>query len=328
MKAIIPAAGKGTRLRPHTLHTPKILLPIAGKPVLDYCIEMLLDVGCDEIGLIVGFQKEQLAEYTTQRYPEKIRLFEQTTPKGIAHAIAQAEDFLQDDPVIILLGDTLVDVNLQPVVDAHTTSLGVLEVADPSAMGIVEFGADGFVQSLVEKPENPQTNLALVGIYYVHEGTALRHAIHHIIHKDITTKGEYQITDAFQEMIRMGYQMTTFPVTNWYDTGTQENLLATNQIFMDRFIDPRQYEYPNSLIIPPVLIDTSTTISDSIIGPYVTLEGHCTVSNSIVRNSIISHHVTVHNSICSDSLIGEHTILQGTTKQINLGQYSSLKTET
>jgi glucose-1-phosphate thymidylyltransferase len=322
MRAIIPVAGFGTRLRPHTYTLPKVLLNVAGKPIIGHILDKIVEDGFDEATIIVGTMGEKIREYVTSKFKLKFDFVEQHEPKGLAHAISLAHKSFTSDPILIILGDTIFDVNLKPLLKEIHSSLGVKKVEDPRRFGVVEM-KDGFVKQLIEKPENPTSNLALVGLYWIRNPKLLEECIDELFKNNKKTKGEFQLTDALQAMVEKGEKVKTFNVEGWYDCGKPETLLATNRHLLDKF--PHRNSRDGVVINPPVFIAEDAKISRSIIGPYATIASGAVVENSIIRNSIVSDDAQVHCALLEDSLVGDNSIVRGNFQRINIGDSSEIE---
>ncbi|MCC7429941.1 NTP transferase domain-containing protein [bacterium] len=324
MKAIIPVAGMGSRLRPHTHTIPKVMLNVAGKPIIAHIMEKLIEENIDEAVFIVGYLGEQIEKFIRSNYKIKVHFVTQNEPKGLGHAIFMAEDFLKDEPVFIILGDTIFDVDLKEVLSGEFSSLGVHTVENPERFGVAIKNGD-FILTLVEKPKTLLSKLALVGLYYIKNAHNLNLALHELFEKKITTNGEYQLTDALQLMIAKGEKFTTFDVDGWYDCGKSETLLATNRHILSK---QSQKELSQNVvleetqIIQPVFIGENVKIKNSIIGPYVTVNDGSVIENSILKNSILNKNSYLTFSILENSIIGENASVTGNFKQLNVGDYS------
>jgi len=327
MKAVIPVAGFGTRMRPHTLTHPKVLLPVADKPMIGHIVEKLIDDGVDGLVFVVGHLGDKVEEYIRNSFKIKSHFIEQKEFLGLGHAIYTAGDFLTAEPLIIVLGDTLYDVDLKSVIGSDFSSLGVKEVDDPRRFGVAVTGKDGFITRLVEKPQKFVSKLALVGLYYFTNGEKLKQALEELIAKNIRTKNEYQLTDALQIMIDRGEKMGVFNVDGWYDCGKPETLLETNGIILRQRFADKKYQYKDSIIIPPVFIHPEAEIEKAVIGPEVTIGANCKISQSVIRNTIIGEYTIIKNIVLQDSLIGEHTFVKGEIRELNLGDYSRINFE-
>lgn len=323
MRAIIPVAGFGTRLKPHTLTHPKVLLNVGGKPIIAHIIEKLFDEGITEATFIVGYLGEKIEQFISETYPNlKADYVEQKELLGLGHAIYQASPTFNDDELIIILGDTVFDVNLNHISNSEFSALGVKEVEDPRRFGVAELN-DGFVSKLIEKPENPTTNLALVGLYYIKNSGLLTRSIEELMQKDIKTKGEFQLTDALQLMIDHGEKMATFPVKGWYDCGKPETLLSTNQFILSKNGD--DLEIDSVVINQPVYISPSAKIKNSVIGPYVSIGDNCDVLDSVIKNSIINKNSKVQRMVLTDSIIGADAKVKGSLHKMNVGDSLELE---
>ena len=324
MKAIIPVAGFGTRMRPHTLTHPKVLLPVADRPMIAHIVDKIIEDGIDELVFVVGYLGDKVEEFIRRNYNVKASFVEQEEFLGLGHAIYTARDFLGDEPIFIVLGDTIYDVELKPTLKNKTSSLGVKTIDDPRRFGIAVLDEKGFITKLVEKPKKPVSNLALVGLYFFKNGKTLKKALAQLIEKNIRTKNEYQLTDAIQLMIDQGEKISTFNVTGWYDCGKPETLLETTGIILQRDFSRKKYKYENVIINQPVYIHENAAIENSIIGPNVTVAENTHISDCIISNSIISPGVKLKKIKITDSIIGSHASVTGKSKSLNLGDYSEI----
>jgi glucose-1-phosphate thymidylyltransferase len=323
MRAIIPVAGVGSRLRPHTYTLPKVLLNVAGKPILGHILDELVRQGFKEATIITGYLKELVEDYVRTNYSLKVDFIEQPKLMGLGHALWLARETFGREPLFIILGDTIFDVNLTSVLQSPTSALGVKTVEDPRRFGVVELQADGkTIAQLVEKPDVPPTNLAIVGLYFIQNPQLLATCLDDIVSNDVRTRGEYQLTDALQRMIDAGERFTTFAVEGWYDCGKPETMLATNRYLLER--KPMQRDCLDSVIIPPVYISPSAVVERSVIGPYATIAEGAIVLNSIVRDSIISDYATVDQSMLDRSIVGNNAQVRGNFRRINVGDSSEV----
>ncbi|UCE18153.1 MAG: NTP transferase domain-containing protein [Gemmatimonadota bacterium] len=322
MKAIIPVAGEGTRMRPYTYARPKALLHVAGKPILAHILDKLEEHGIDEVTLIVGHLGDKIEEYVKSCYDFPAHFVEQTERLGIAHALFLAKKFVGAEPLFIVLGDTIFETDLEPVFKGQYTSLGIKEVEDPRRFGIVALEG-GFVQRVVEKPEEPETNLALVGMYYIKDPLLLIECIEEMIEQDMKTKGEYQLTDAFEMMIGKGHRITTFGVEHWYDCGKPEALLATNRHLLE--LRGQDLTLGGSVVQPPVFIEESAVVKSSVIGPHVSVAAGARVQHSILRDSIIGEKAFVSNSMLDKSIVGDNAVIKGSFTRLTIGDMSEVE---
>jgi glucose-1-phosphate thymidylyltransferase len=322
VKAIIPAAGIGSRLRPHTHTAPKALLHVAGKPIIGHIIDELLAYNIREFVIIIGFLGEMITEYVNANYPNiEVSFVEQKELKGLGWAIHLSLKHVENDPVLIILGDTIFDINLEDVLKSEYDSLGIKTVDDPRRFGIVETSGK-YITRLIEKPEQPTSNKALVGIYYIKSIDLFKNCLGELIEKEIKSKGEFQLTDALSLMLEKGCRLTTFAVDGWYDCGKKETLLETNRYLLSQIKTNTQYK--DVIIIPPVYISTSAKIINSVIGPYVSVADHAIVENSVIRDSIISSGAEVKQCLLDSSLVGNHSSVIGTYNRLNLGDSSEI----
>lgn len=326
MKAIIPVAGMGTRLRPHTHTQPKVLLNVAGKPIIAHIMDQIPGTRIDHVVFIVGHFKDMFESWAKDRYRDlQMDFVEQPEMLGLGHAVGLGLDS-NDADVMIILGDTIFEVDLKKVLESPYSSIGVQQVDDPRRFGVVVEKA-GFIVDLVEKSDHPPSQNAIVGLYYIKNGGFLKECIDGIIADQITTKGEYQITDALQRMVRQGEKMTTFTIAGWYDCGTAETLLDSNQHLLtkarnasDELTDRRR----DNIIREPVFISASAAVEHSVIGPYATIGDHAEITSSIISDSIIGDHARIDKAILHRSIVGQHAVVEDTTKKLNISDHSEI----
>jgi glucose-1-phosphate thymidylyltransferase len=322
MRAIIPVAGIGSRLKPHTFSTPKVLLNVGGKPIIAHILDKLLEEGINKATFVIGYLGDVIKDYVEKTYPTmKSSFIEQKSMEGLGHAIYTAIPTFDDEEIFIILGDTIFDVDLKGVFKNKISSLGVKEVEDPRRFGVAVL-KDGYVEKLVEKPQTPVSNLALVGLYYVSHKKALIDSLNELVEKDIRTKGELQLTDALQIMIDKGEKVTTFPVEGWYDCGKPETLLSTNRFLLNRRSYSRKLD--KVVINEPVFIADDAEISNSVIGPYTTIASGCKIKECIIRNSIVDSDARVEKALLDNSIIGRNVLVRGTYKRLNSGDSSEI----
>ncbi len=322
MRAIIPVAGIGTRLRPHTYTLPKVLVNVAGKPILGHILDALVEQGLSDATIVTGYKADLVEEYVRSNYDLPCTFVMQDDLKGLGHAIWTAREALADKPVLIILGDTVFDVDLSVLHTSQFSSLGVKTVEDPRRFGVVI--TDGpFVERLVEKPETPLSYNALVGLYYIVHPRLLAECLEELITKDVRTKGEYQLTDALQLMVDRGEKFTTFAVEGWHDCGKPETLLETNRFLLNN--RSSSAAPAGCVIVPPVHIDPTAIVEHSVIGPYASISKGAVVRNAIVRDSIISDLATVADIALDQSIVGENATVTGRFASINIGDASIVK---
>jgi glucose-1-phosphate thymidylyltransferase len=326
IKAIIPVAGVGSRLRPHTHTTPKALIHVAGRPILAHILDDLERLGVTDVVLVVGHMSEAIRAYVDAHYGHLRRSYvEQTERLGLGHAVRMTRDLVIGHPVFIVLGDTIFRADFSAVVRGGESAIGVHEVDDPRRFGIVETEG-GWARRLVEKPDQPTSNLAIVGVYYLTDSKLLFQALDTLVEKDLRTKGEYQLTDALQLMIEQGHRIRPFRVDGWYDCGKTETLLETNRELLDRAgANGSDAVAAGSIVIPPVAIDPAAVIERSIVGPHVSIAARAVVREAVVRNSIVNEDAVVEQILLEGSVIGENALVRGNFRRLNVGDSSEVR---
>lgn len=327
MKAIIPVAGAGTKLRPHTYTQPKALIPLAGKTILSIIVDQLRDAGIHEFVFIIGYLGEKIKDYVYEKYPDlKVHFVQQSDRHGIGHAIQLTRDIVGNDEIFIVLGDTICEYDVKAVLEMPYSALGLKKVDDPRNFGVAEIGEDGFIGKVVEKPQIPKSNMALVGIYRIKETASLFNCIENNIRNQLMSHGEFSITDAIECMIQNGAQFQSFKVENWFDCGKKETLLESNATLMKKFggviADGPNFE--NTIIVHPVSIGTGCDIKNSIIGPNVTIGEKTTINYSIVKDSIIGSFAHLYDIVLTHSLIGSDTEVKGESRSLNIGDNTEI----
>ena len=333
MKIIIPMAGRGSRLRPHTLTTPKPLIPIAGKPIVHRLVEDIAKVcseKIEEIAFVIGdFGAEVEADLIAiaEKLGAKGTICHQLEPLGTAHSIWMAKEAL-DGPVVVAYADTLFRADFKLDMESDGV-VWVKQVDNPSAFGVVKLDENEVITDFVEKPQEFVSDLAIIGIYFFSDGQKLYKEIEYIIDNNITVGGEYQLTDALENMRAKGDQFTLGKVDEWMDCGNKAVTVETNT----RILNLDQEEYTtvnpnavveNSLIIPPCFIGDGVVIKDSKIGPNVSLGNGTVVESSNIDNSLIQEQSVITNANLSDSMIGNNAKYYGVSRSISLGDYSEL----
>ncbi len=322
MKVIIPTAGSGTRLRPHTFTSPKTLIHVAGLPILDYLLEPLAKIpDLSELIFIVGDNGEQIREYVETYYNLPTTYLWQNEQQGLGHAISLAKERDNGEPVLILLGDKIFEGGYQKFVQNPYTVIGVKIVENPQRVGIVETEGE-FITHLIEKPENPPTNLVIEGVYYIQNSRLLFHCLDELIEKDIRTHNEYQLTDGLQLMLEYGDRMKV-EFVNSLHCGTPDQLLGANRSILKKRTSQR-YRFPNSVIIPPVFIGEGVVIEGAIIGPYVSIGSGTRVVNAIIKDAIIHPNAEIRDVLISRSVIGPDARVHGSFQHFNIGGSSRI----
>ena len=330
MNIVIPMAGLGTRLRPHTWSKPKQLVSVAGKAVLGHVFDTFATVPePDNIELIniVGYLGEQIEAYMKENYPQvKAHFVTQEDPRGQSHAIYLARQYLHG-PMLMVFADTLLETDLSFL--AHETADAVAwvkPVPDPRRFGVAVVGADGWVTRLIEKPTDMSNNLAVVGFYYFKSSEALISAIEEQMRRDIQLKGEYYLADAVNIMLERGLKMRVEKVDVWLDAGTVEAMLETNHYLLEHDRDNSALAAQRSgvVVIPPVFVHPSAKIENAVIGPHASIGAECCVLGSIVRNSILEDGAHVTDVILENSLIGRQAQIQRRAMVVNAGDQTVL----
>ncbi len=325
MRAIIPVAGVGERLRPFTQTIPKPLLPVAGKPILAHIMDELIDIGIEEFVLVVGHLSRQVREFITDRYKSEVKVdfVFQEKLLGLGYAVMLALDKIgQDEPVLIILGDTIVRTDLRRIVSGKKNALGLKEVEDPRRFGVAEIEGDRII-SVVEKPDKPKTNWAVTGVYFINDTKQLNINLCNLWDNRNFTRGELQLTDALAKMIDDGLSFSWVKITDWFDCGTTEALLETNRLLLDTTQNDVMAE--GCLVVPPVSIDPTADVKNSVIGPYVSIGPSAKINRCIISDSIIGSESSVCTAILKETVIGNAAFYQGAPGQVTLGDWSIVK---
>ena len=327
MKAIIPVAGAGAKLRPHTYTQPKALIPIAGKTILSFIVDQLHEAGINEFVFIVGYLGEKIKEYVLQTYPNLTTHFVfQNERQGTGHAIELTKNIVGNDEIFIALGDTICEYDIREVLDSPCSMLGVKKVDNPGNFGVATINEEGFIEQLVEKPSIPKSNMALVGIYKIKEGMLLYECLNEMFAQQLKPNTDYNLTDALECMVKKGVKMKSFKVKNWFDCGKKETLLESNATMLKKTGGnvPENHSYSNSIIIQPVSIADGCEISHSIIGPHVAIGANTTIKHSIVRDSIIGSYTNLYEVVLDNSLIGSDASVKGLSRSLNIGDNTEI----
>lgn len=323
MKILIPLAGFGTRMRPHTWSKPKPLVPAAGKAVLGHVLDMFTPLPeIEEVIFIVGYLGDQVREYVSEHYPHlNARYVVQEEMLGQSHAIWLAREGLEG-PLLMAFVDTIIETDLSLLPEESAEAVAwVKEVDDPRRFGVADLDEDGWVDRIIEKPEDMSINLAVVGFYYFQQAERLIDAIQQQIDGGAMLKGEFYLADAINLMLQEGLKMRVEQVEVWVDCGTPEALLQTNRYLLDNGRDntAEASGREDVLIIPPVFIDPSAEISNSVIGPYTSIGAHCVVDRSVIQDSVIDEGAEIQTSILEESLIGKEARVRGRSRSLNIG---------
>jgi len=317
MQVIIPLAGKGTRLRPHTHLVPKPMLKVAGRPVMDWVMDRIAGLDVTELIFITGHLKETVEAYSKDRYGIPCRYIEQKVQDGTAGAINLARPHVTG-PVLIIFVDTVFEADLSLI--NRTDADGIIwakEVEDYQRFGVVVTDADGYMTRIVEKPSTPISKLANIGLYFIRDVAALWAGIDHVLASP-ANKGEFYLTDAFQQMIEGGRRILAAEVGGWYDCGAPGTLLETNGILLARGA-ARRREFPGVVVVDPVYIEDGVSIERSTVGPNVSIEAGTTITDCTVRNSIIGRDATISASSLDGALLGNRVTVDGLRGTASLG---------
>jgi glucose-1-phosphate thymidylyltransferase len=316
MKAVIPAAGIGTRLRPHTLNKPKALLPVAGRPILAHIVDDLAAAGIEQFVLIIGYHGKTVRDWFAAARPElDITYVEQERRLGLGHAVWTAHETVGDEPFFCILGDTILKADYGALLSSPESIIGVRAVDDPRRFGVVVMDGDR-VTGFVEKPEVPPSNLAIVGAYLFREGGALFEALRRIIRADRRTRGEYQLTDGLQLMLEEGHVFRTLAVGDWYDCGRRDTWLDTNRVLLAA--DPR------AAAAGSCHIDPTARVVDSRLGPHVSVGPGAVVERCEIADAVIGAGSVLRDCRLTHSLVGEQCRVDGVVGAINIGDYCEL----
>ena len=327
MKAIIPVAGAGTKLRPHTYTQPKALIPLAGKTVLSIIVDQLREGGINEFIFIVGYLGEKIQDFVKTQYPDiSAHFVYQNDRQGIGHAVRLTRSIVNGDQMFLVLGDTICDFDIKAVLETEGSMIGVKKVDDPRNFGVAEMEQPNEISHLVEKPQIPKSNMALVGVYKIVESDLLFQCLDNNIKSGIKTHGEYSLTDALDCMIQKGTNFKAFRVDSWFDCGKRETLLESNATLLKKFNKRTEQcpEYDNTVLIQPVSIGKGCVVKNSIIGPNVTIGDNTQIDSSIIKSSIIGSFSNLFDIVLDDSLIGSDTTIRGETRTLNIGDNTDI----
>jgi len=319
--AIVPVAGEGTRLRPHTHTYPKVLLTVGAKPIIAHILDGLQNAGIKKVYMIIGYLGDKIKDYVNANYPKlKVAYIIQEEAKGLGHAIWLAKNYVEG-PALIMLGDTILSADMKKFLKPGTNALAVKEVKDPRRFGVVE-SKGGYVTKVVEKPQHPKTNTAIVGIYAFNNSSVLFGSLDKLVASGRKTKGEIQLTDALEIMIKTGVKIKPITIDGWYDCGKPETLLSTNRYILKK--KKLSAKRKGVIIIDPVYIAKTAKIQNSIIGPNVSIGKNADISHCIISDSIIGMDSSIANLNMSKSLVGVGAKLKGQVKKINIGDDSEI----
>lgn len=332
MKIIVPMAGRGSRLRPHTLTIPKPLMPVAGKPIVHRLVQDIAKVcgePIDEIAFIIGdfgAETEKQLIKIAEGLGAKGSIYHQEEALGTAHAILCAKESLKGN-VVVAFADTLFKADFT----INTKDDGIIwvkQIDNPSAFGVVNLDSEGTITEFVEKPQTFVSDLAIIGIYYFNSGEKLCAELEYLIDNDIKEKGEYQLTNALENLKQKGAKFKTGKVNEWMDCGNKDVTVETNQRVLsfekDNVIEGT-FTNENSVIIPPCFIGDNVVLKNTIIGPHVSVGNNSTIQSCVIENSIIQNESKIENAVITNSMIGNKVEYTGTKKDLSIGDYTQIK---
>jgi len=327
MKLILPVAGKGTRLRPHTFTKPKSLVRVAGKTVLQHVLDGLNKIDIDEFIIITDENGHIIQKYIERNYPDlNATYITQTELLGPAHAVSLASPRIKEgDDVLVVFNDTLFVTDLTRIPSLCRDFDGLIyskEVEDPKRFG-VNVMKDNIIVDMIEKPDEPVSNLAQVGMYYMKNGRTFMEYINRTIKENLRVKGEFYLPEVFKLMIKDGFKLGAPEIEEWLDCGKPETLLQTNRFLLERAKGNHVF-IEGCVIIPPVSIHKTAEISHSVIGPYVSVAENCKITNSIIKNSVINPNSVLNNTMLEESLVGDEVMLTGQLQKMNIGDNSMI----
>ena len=330
MKLIIPMAGIGKRMRPHTLTVPKPLLPVAGKPMVQHLVEDICKMtgeNITEIGFVIGnFGKE--VEKNLLNVAEKMgakgKIFYQKEALGTAHAVLCAAEMLEGK-IIVAFADTL----FRGEVEIDSSKDGVIwvqKVEDPKPFGVVKLDKQNIITDFVEKPQEFVSDLAIIGIYYFKDGAFLNKEMQYLIDNDLKEKGEFQLTNALENMKKKGSKFTVAEVAEWLDCGNKDAMIFTNRRILETKANRKNTtKLENSIVIQPCYIDESVSIKNSVVGPFVSIGANTKIENSVISDSIIQDSSSISNSNITTSMIGSYVQMEGMQGNLSIGDYNQFK---
>ena len=333
MNLIIPMAGMGKRMRPHTLITPKPLIPVGGKPIVQRLAEDIAALCAEpinEIGFIIGdFGKDVEAQLLgiAADLGANGKIYYQTEALGTGHAIYCAEASLTG-PVIVAFADTLFRADFK-IDSSKEGVIWVKQIDDPSQFGVVKLNSEGIISDFVEKPKEFVSDLAIIGIYFFQDGDHLKKELKYLMDNNVLKGGEYQLTDALENMKKQGVKFQPAKVDHWMDCGNKNATVETNRMILgfesEKVMVDSSAKISNSTIIQPVMIGENVNIENSVIGPYVSISANTTIKNSRIDDSIIRENTTISNAVISNSLVGTNANISLSAHDLSLGDYSSLQ---
>ncbi|MEX0893726.1 MAG: sugar phosphate nucleotidyltransferase [Gemmatimonadota bacterium] len=322
MQVIIPLAGKGKRLRPHTWSEPKPLVHVGGRPVMSYILDDLLELGVEEVIFITGYLQERIEDYIQKEYPQfRATYVEQKVQDGTAGAVKLAQPHVRED-VLIMFVDTLFDADLSLVQRLPEDSAGVIwakEVEDYQRFGVIVTDDEGNMKRIIEKPQDPISKLANIGLYYIRDWELLFEGVDDALKGPKGPGEEYYLTDAFQYMVDHDAKIRVEEVEGWYDCGKVETLLETNRHLLSTTRGRRPDGGRNVRYHEPVRIEEGVTLEDVEVGPNVTIAAGTTVRGSTLRDAIIGRDARIEDATLHDAMVGDRAVVRGVSGSVNIG---------
>lgn len=332
MKVVIPAAGAGKRLYPHTYTKPKPMVFVAGKPIIGHILDKMIDLAPEEVIIVVGYMKEKIIDYVDENYLDrfkKVTYVNQDHQLGLGHSIYVTREAVKDSPVLIALGDMIFKDGYSRFWEQHSCngacsgSIGVKTIDNPEHYGIVYMNGDNTIKKLVEKPKDSTSHTGIAGVYFIEDTPALFKALDDIMKKG-NGNGEIQLTDALQKAVEAGSTYRTFEVNSWYDCGRPASLLEVNRILLAEKRSST-VKLPSAIIIEPVSIGKNVTVENSIVGPNVSISDGSVIKNSIIQDSIIGINSEIKYMTLRSSIIGDGVVLAGKANALNIGDSSTIE---
>jgi glucose-1-phosphate thymidylyltransferase len=331
MKIIIPMAGLGKRMRPHTLTVPKPLIPIAGKPIVQRLVEDIAKVcgePVEEVNFIIhssfGREVEKKLQTVAESVGARGLISYQDTPLGTAHAILCAAESLSGN-LVVAFADTLFKASFT-LAKGHPNTIWVQKVEDPKPFGVVKLDSQNRITDFVEKPETFVSDLAIIGIYYFQDGENLKKELQYLVDNDIKDKGEYQLTNALENMKNKGVEFVPGQVEEWLDCGNKNSTVETNQRYLtylpESELISKDAIIENSIIIPPVYVGEGAVVRNSVVGPYVSIGKNSQVDRAVISGSIVQENAKIKEATIENSMVGNHAEVKGQAKDLSLGDYN------
>jgi glucose-1-phosphate thymidylyltransferase len=299
------------------------MLEVAGKPIIGHIVERVIKAGPEEVCVVVGYKADKVRSYLTASFDCRFSFVEQDDPKGLGDAVYRARERCEGSPVLVMLGDTIVDMDVSRMVGGGDV-IGVREVDDPKRFGVAELDGE-FVSRLVEKPDKPVSNLALVGVYHIEDSELLFRSLERLVSEDRRTRGEYQLTDALQLMVEGGTRLRTVTVQHWLDCGTPDALLDTNRHMLAHSGYSRARE--GTVLVPPVYVHDSAEVVNSVVGPHVSVGENAKISCSVISDSIVNRDACVDHALLRRSILGEGCVVEEGPRSLNVGDLSEFRTD-